>query len=30
MTPRKFFRIYDEFLELNGLKKTEYAMDSLP
>lgn len=31
MTPRKFFRIYDEFLILNGIKKEgdEYAIDKL-
>ena len=31
MTPRKFFRIYDEFLIMNGFKKEgdEYAIDSL-
>ena len=30
MTPRKYFRIYDEFLELNGLKKKEFGIDDLP
>ena len=31
MTPRKFFLIYDEYLDLNGLKKPdENAIDMLP
>lgn len=30
MTPRKFFRIYDEFLEMNGLKKKTFGIDDLP
>jgi len=31
MTPRKFFKIYREFLIMNGLKKEgdEYAIDNL-
>ena len=31
MTPRKFFLIYDEYFDLNGLKKPdENAIDMLP
>lgn len=31
MTPRKFFKIYDEYLEMNGIKKeTQAAIDMLP
>lgn len=31
MTPRKFFKIYDEYLDLNGLrKKDECQIDMLP
>lgn len=26
MTPRKFFRIYDEYLEINGLKEKEVTV----
>lgn len=29
MTPRKFFRIYNEFLELNGLKEKEVTIDQI-
>ena len=29
MTPRKFFRIYDEYMEMNGIKKTTYAIDDI-
>ena len=34
MTPRKFFKIFDEFLELNGIKKRQEkricTIDDLP
>jgi hypothetical protein len=32
MTPRKFYLLFREYLELNGYrkKKTEYSFDSLP
>lgn len=30
MTPRKFFRLYDEYLETRGLKKKECGIDDLP
>ena len=30
MTPRKFFRIYDEYLILNGAKKEPTGIDDLP
>lgn len=30
MTPRKFFRIYDEYLILNGAKKEEAGIDAMP
>lgn len=32
MTPRKFFKIYDEYLELNGVKKKRRvcSIDDLP
>lgn len=30
MTPRKFFLLFDAFLELNGLKKKEIGIDDLP
>lgn len=31
MTPRKFYRMYDEYLIMNGLKKEiDSAIDALP
>ncbi len=30
MTIRKFFLIYNEYLELNGLKKREMTIDEMP
>ncbi len=30
MTPRKFFLIFDEHLEMNGLKKESAGIDGLP
>ena len=30
MTLRKFYRVYDEHLELNGLKKEKAGIDDLP
>lgn len=30
MTPRKFFLLFDKFLELNGKKKKEFGIDDLP
>lgn len=30
MTIRKFFLIYNEYLELSGLKKQEMTVDDLP
>lgn len=30
MTPRKFFLLYDQYLELNGMKKRESTFDDLP
>ena len=30
MTVRKFFLIYNEYLEMNGLKKREQTIDELP
>ena len=31
MTPRKFYRIFDEYLILNGLKKEfDSAIDNMP
>lgn len=30
MTIRKFFLLYNEYLELNGLKKREMTVDELP
>ena len=30
MTARKFFRIFDEFQYVNGLKKDEAVIDMLP
>lgn len=30
MTPRKFFLMYDEYLELHGLKKKTFGIDDLP
>ena len=30
MTLRKFYMIYNEYLELNGLKKQENTFDDLP
>lgn len=29
MTPRKFFLLYDEHLELNGLKEKEASIDQV-
>lgn len=29
MTPRKFFLLYGEYLDLNGLKKQEKTFDDL-
>jgi hypothetical protein len=29
MTPRKFFLLYDEHLELNGLKEKEVTIDQI-
>ena len=29
MTPRKFFLLYNEYLEMNGLKKREMTIDDL-
>ena len=30
MTPRKFFLLYDEYLEVNGYRKKELSIDDLP
>ncbi|MCD7736960.1 MAG: hypothetical protein LUI07_08395 [Lachnospiraceae bacterium] len=32
MTPRKFFKMYDQFLVVSGVKKDgdEYSMDAMP
>lgn len=30
MTPRKFFRLFDEYQEMNGLKKQVQSIDDLP
>ena len=30
MTPRKFFLIYDQYLDMNGLKKKSNTFDDLP
>lgn len=30
MTPRKFFRIFDEYQFMNGIKKPEQGIDDLP
>lgn len=30
MTPRKFFRLFDEYQEMNGLKKQVQGIDDLP
>ena len=30
MTPRKFFLLYDEYLDINGYRKRELTIDDLP
>lgn len=30
MTPRKFFLIYDQYLDMNGLKRETTTIDDLP
>jgi hypothetical protein len=30
MTPRKFFRIFDEYKIMNGMVKKEQTIDDLP
>jgi hypothetical protein len=30
MTPRKFFLLFDEYQEMNGLKKPTQGIDDLP
>lgn len=30
MTPRKFYRLFDEYQELNGFKKKPATIDDLP
>lgn len=30
MTPRKFYRIYEEYLKINGIEDNFVSMDDLP
>lgn len=30
MTPRKFFRLFDEYQYMNGLKKDEQGIEQMP
>ena len=30
MTPRKFFLLYDEYLEMSGYRKKKLSIDDLP